>query len=252
MTYVILLALLVLTGLVAVTLHKVRKIHLATFTLASDVGAIRRETDSLFTQLQALATLERKLALAQPLPPLRGWAGSPDFLLVVANEIERRKPKIILECSSGASTLVCARMLQLQGHGHVYSLEHDAAYAAANEQTIAQHGLAQFATIVRAPLKVADSPTPWYASEMIPRGIGGVDLLVVDGPPSPVGPLARYPAMPKLVGLLSPHAAVIVDDAGRDDERAMLERWRQEFPDFVQTVVPCEKGCVVLTRGRAE
>jgi hypothetical protein len=31
----------------------------------------------------------------------------------------------------------------------------------------------------------------------------------------------------------------------------MLGKWRREFPDFAQTVIPCEKGCVLLTRSSA-
>jgi predicted O-methyltransferase YrrM len=241
-------ALVIVAGLVAVTLYKVRKIHLATYSLSSDINAIRQETDSLFRQIQALSALERKLGLDQPLPPLRGWAGSPDFLLVVANEIDARKPKVIMECSSGASTVVCARMLQRLGKGHVYSLEHDETYAIATERIVASHSLSAWVTVIRAPLAATDTSTPWYSSSAIPRDLGGVDLLVVDGPPSPIGPLARYPALPRLVDVLSPNAAIIVDDAKRDDEQAMLARWHREFPTFSQTPVDCEKGCVILTR----
>lgn len=251
MTYLILSALIALLGLLAATFYKVRKIHLATYSLASDIVAIRQETATLFQQLQALAALEHKLALDQPLPALRGWAGSPDFLLVVAGEIEQRKPKVILECSSGASTVVCARMLQKLGEGHVYSLEHDETYAAATERLLARYGLTGWATVIRAPLKAVDAAPPWYASDAIPASLSRVDLLVVDGPPSPLGPLARYPALPRLVNILSPEAAILVDDASRDDEQTMLGKWRREFPDFAQTVIPCEKGCVLLTRSSA-
>ena len=108
-------AAVVVIGLLVLILHKIRKIHLATYSMTSDIAAIRHETESLFGQLQALTALEHKLALSRPLPRLRHWAGSPDFLLVVANEIEAKRPRVVMECSSGASTVVCARMLQMIG-----------------------------------------------------------------------------------------------------------------------------------------
>ena len=53
------------------TFHKVRKVHRATFSLLEDAAATRRESMALFAQLQALATLEKKLTLPQTLPPAR-------------------------------------------------------------------------------------------------------------------------------------------------------------------------------------
>jgi len=113
---------------------------------------------------------------------------------------------------------------------------------------VAKHGLSDWATVVRAPLTLAGTATPWYAIDAIPRDLGSVDLLVIDGPPLSVGPLARYPALPKLIGFLSRSATIIVDDADREDEQAMLRKWRDEFPHFSQTTLTCEKGCVVLKR----
>ncbi len=83
--FVVLLSLLFFSIIIFI-LYKVRKIHLATYILLNNVAATRRETETLFTQIQALLALERKLNLAEALPPMRGWAGSPDFLLTVANE----------------------------------------------------------------------------------------------------------------------------------------------------------------------
>ena len=72
-------------------------------------------------------------------------------------------------------------------------------------------------------------------------------MLVIDGPPMPVGPLVRYPAGPILFPKLAPGAAVFLDDAPRDDEKRIIERWMQEFPGLQREDHPCEKGCVSLT-----
>lgn len=235
-------------AILVIVLHKIRMVHLATYAMRSDIAAIRQETESLFEQLQALATLEHKLGLSKPLPRLRRWAGSPDFLVVVANEIEAKRPHVIMECSSGASTVVCARMLQLVGAGHVYSLEHDEAFASATERMLIAYGVADRATVIRAPLNTTQTQTPWYSLEAVPRDLPPIDLLVIDGPPAPVGKLARYPALPMLAPRLAPTASILVDDADRDDEREMLRKWQGEFPAFALSRVDCEKGCAILQR----
>lgn len=248
MLQLLLLALtVILLGVAGIALYKVRKIHLATYGMSRDIAAIRRETDFLFRQLQALSALERKLHLEQPLPPLRGWAGSPDFLTVVAEEIECHKPLAVVECSSGVSTVVCARMLQLNGAGHVFSLEHDPNFAVATSRMLARYGLSSWATVLDAPLDTARTPTPWYSTAAIPQDID-IDLLIVDGPPEATASLARYPALPVLASRMSPHANVVVDDAAREGERQILARWLKEFPEFQQQFFDCEKGCAVLRR----
>ena len=235
-----------------VTLRRIARIDHAIRALAVNSRAIRTETETLFRQVQALLALERKLDLREALPSTRGWAASPDFLLLVANEIQRRRPDSILECGSGVSTLVFARMLQKNGCGRVVSLEHDPVYADATRRLLADHGLTDWAAVVLAPLGTKDSSSPWYSVEAAPKAIGSIDLLIVDGPPSTVAPLARYPALPVLASRLSRHAAVIVDDANRQDEREMLRMWAYEFPDFSQYDADCEKGCVILARAPAD
>ena len=127
-------------------------------------------------------------------------AGSPDFLLAMAHEIEQRTPRSVIECGSGVSTLVCARILQMQGRGHVYSLEHDALYAEETRRLLFEYGLKDWATVFHAPLDTDRTVTPWYSEKLIPKELANVEVVVVDGPPSGVAPLARYPALPRLIG----------------------------------------------------
>jgi hypothetical protein len=111
-----------------------------------------------------------------------------------------------------------------------------------------EHGMGAFANVLEAPLRthrIGSSESWWYAVGALPGG--AIDMLVVDGPPWTTGPLARYPAGPLLFRRLAPGAVVIVDDAARADEGAVLERWR-EYPDLSQEKVECEKGCTLLRR----
>lgn len=98
----IIISFILLTCLMAISvlcLHKIRRIHLAIFSLQADAVATRKETESLFSEVQALFALEKKLALTQALPPVRGWAGSPDFLLAVSAKVTELKSRCVLECS---------------------------------------------------------------------------------------------------------------------------------------------------------
>ena len=235
-----------MAALLLVAILKIRKVHLAMFRVVDDVANTRRETEALFAQMQALMALERKLGLPEPLPPMRGWAGSPDFLLAVADEVCIRRPRTVVECSSGVSTLVTARCLQLNGSGHVYSLEHEPAFAEKTRRLLARHGLSDWATVLDAPLQTVTTETPWYTEEALPTDLAPIEMVVVDGPPAAVASLARAPALPRLRSRMAGRFMVMVDDADRPDETEMVRRWRALEPRLMETRIPCEKGLVVL------
>ena len=248
--FALFLFLLVLLALVAFVLHKTRRIHLATYALLKDSSRSRRELDVLFPQIQSLLALERKLGLTEALPPVRGWAASPDFLLAVADEVLGRRPRTVVECGSGVSTLVASRCLQLNGSGHLYSLEHDAHYGDRTRRMLQKYGLADWATVLNAPLHSEPSATPWYSEDAIPQDLAPIEVLIVDGPPAATSPLARYPALPRLIPRMASIARVLLDDADRDDEREIVKRWEKEFPEWHKVESDrCEKGLVVLHRG---
>lgn len=244
----VLLALVVL--LCAWTLHKVRLIHLLAHQLRDQADSAPA---TLFRQLEALDGLQRELQLDKSLPRTRGWAGSPDFLLELARHARSARPQVVVECSSGASTVVLARCMQLQGAGQVYSLEHDAMYAAQTRAELARHGLSAWAQVIDAPLRthsLQGETWPWYDTGHLPASLP-IDMLVIDGPPQATGKLARYPAGPLLFPRLAPGAAVFLDDAARSDEQAILRRWRSEMPLLRQSQLACEKGCARLLKENA-
>lgn len=241
-------ALTLITSCLLVLLFlKVRKIHIATYNITSNLSCIRAETDSIFSQIQCLLALERKLNLSEPLPRLRGWAGSPDFLLVLLDDVLNRKPTCVLECSSGTSTVVIARGLQTNGRGHVYSLEHNPLYAAKTRELLELHGLTEWATVLNAPLETKNTSTPWYSEDALPVSLPKIDLLVIDGPPHDTATMARYPALPRLIQRMSSPSAILMDDADRADESHTILQWKKEFPALETENCNCEKGCVRIT-----
>ncbi len=239
------LALLLAVSLYA--LHKLRHVHILLYHVRDQT---HNDQAGLFRQLEALQGLYVELELKHSLPPTRGWAASPDFLLEVARHARSLQHATVLECSSGISTLVLARCMQLNGSGKVYSLEHDRHFAAQTRAQLRRHGLQDWATVIEAPLTPYDldgQSWPWYDLTQLPE-LPAIDLLVIDGPPQATRPQARFPAGPLLFPRLSSGAAVFLDDAARPDEQAILQRWRLAFPALAYTNEACEKGCAVLRK----
>lgn len=200
-----------------------------------------------FRQVEALAGLFLELGITRSLPATRGWAASPDFLREIALHALHARPKVIAECGSGVSTVVLARCLQMNRTGHVYSLEHLAQHAEKTRRELERQGLQDWATVLTAPLRSYElhgDTYSWYSTEQLPSV--GLDMLVIDGPPIGTSHLARYPAGPLLFSHLNAPATAFLDDADRQDERTILQRWAGEFPELNQERRDCEKGCAVL------
>jgi hypothetical protein len=244
------LAYAVVTLLLAITLytlHKLRRVHILLHDFRDQS---RNDQVGMFRQLEALQGLYIELDMKKSLPPTRGWAASPDFLLEVARQARTMPGATVVECSSGTSTLVLARCMQLNGAGKVYSLEHDAHFAAQTRAQLRRLGLQEWAQVVDAPLQpynLDGQSWPWYDLSGLPTQLN-IDLLVIDGPPLATRTLARYPAGPLLFPKLDAGAAVYLDDSARRDEQSILRRWQEEFPALAQSASNCEKGCAVLRK----
>lgn len=183
----------------------------------------------LYRQLEARFVLEKLLEPARPLPPLRGWALSPDVAVELVDRVLSGPARRILETGSGVSTVLFALALQKSGGGGtVVALEHSEHYAEHTRQLLVDHGCSDFAEVIHAPLTevyVDDEPYQWYEPARFDGLTGGFDLLLVDGPPATTGPRSRFPALPLLRLLLAPNARIFLDDAKREDEQAIVTEW---------------------------
>jgi predicted O-methyltransferase YrrM len=235
-------------GLLAVLLCGV--VLMALRDVLDVIFKVRHEVEVGTKRLEAASGLFASLPLKATLPPLQGAVISPDFANLLVNLLYETEPLVVLELGSGVSTTITASVLRELGQGHLFSVDNDAKYRDITLRTLRTHGVAQWVTLILAPIKslaVGGRSFPWYDLDLavVPPEI---DLLVVDGPPAMEIGDARYPALPILMPKLSDRAIVIIDDYDRAGDRANVQAWRQLFPDFDLEEYETEKGTAILRR----
>lgn len=176
--------------------------------------------------LQAWHILRPLLDLGGYLPWTSG-AMRPAGLVIVCNEVVHGGCELIVECGSGASTVVLARLLRERGSGSLVAIEHDAGWAGRVADLLRREALGDIARVALAPL--AGDP-PWYAGTALEELPPAIDLLVVDGPPAYADgdERSRAPALPFFETRLASGATVILDDLQRPGEREVLAGWEAE------------------------
>ncbi|QFT53813.1 class I SAM-dependent methyltransferase [Microbulbifer sp. THAF38] len=204
----------------------------------------------VYAQLESLSWLQKRLSIKGQLPPLRGWAASPDVLLRLHTHIMSSRPTIVVELGSGASTLVIADALRQNGKGKLISIEHSEYYGSLTLSSLQVEYLQSWVDLRIGDLELwegehlnsddSDKPPRWYPLSIL-EGIDNVDLLWVDGPPGATCLYSRYPALPALFNRLSRKAEVWMDDTIRKEEKNICERWAQDY-DFELEYHPLEKG----------
>ena len=225
----------------------------ATLIITTQIGilekSLKKHQDNLFRQSECRSILESRLNLEHPLPTTRGYRGSPDFLLQVYEQIFELRPKVVVEASSGLSTIVCAAAIKNSGcGGRVYSMEHEHEYASGTRELLERYGLNRIADVFHTPLtehKIKSSSFRWYdfAQANLPNEI---DLIIVDGPPKHTQKHARYPAAPLLIERLNKGGAILVDDTDRKSDSETINMWQKDFPFLNVSRLPMEKGMTIL------
>lgn len=197
------------------------------------------------------STIQAKLGLSQPLPYTPDWSAAADFIDLIVEHCLQAKPEMIVECSSGLTTLVLARCCQLNKQGRVISLENGEDYAEKTRCQLKEFGLEDYAQVIHAPLKkvsLGGNEYDWYSLESLPDVL--IDMLVIDGPPGFIQKNSRYPAVPLLFEKFSKQSKVFLDDAARDDEKELVAQWQAEFSGIDHDYLEFERGCSVLEVNR--
>lgn len=192
------------------------------------------------------ALLDRLGLPYDALPHLGSWKADTFFLWRIVNAIERLRPREVVELGCGASTLVVAKALELNGGGRLSSYDQHAGFVESTAQWLAGHGLS--AALRHAP--ITEDPSSWshcwYDLHSLPLEI---DLLVIDGPPWSLNPFIRGRAE-TLFDRIAPGGMVLLDDAARPGERLVAARWKRDWPEFRFTLLPGAKGTLVGERLR--
>jgi len=212
---------------------------------------VKKEIKQTFRQLEALHNLSAVLPANNVVPATRGWAASPDLLMVLVDLVITERPSLVVECGSGASTLWLALAMRRFGiDGRIVALDHDPVFGGKTRDFLARHDVGDLAEVRDAPLEsfsLGGETYSWYPRQAW-EDLTGVDLLFVDGPPATTGHQARYPALPLLIGSLSPTATVVLDDLVVPDMQKVLRLWLDIYPDFDSEILPLEKEAAVLRR----
>ncbi|HVK89302.1 MAG TPA: class I SAM-dependent methyltransferase [Kofleriaceae bacterium] len=227
------------TGVLAFELSRVAK------TLAYPLALL--ETD--LGQAEALIALYATLGPRRALPPLRGYAISPDFALVLMQLIDDHRPELVVETGSGVSTLIMAYRLERLGRGTVIALDHDPVFAARTRSELERHGLTAYAKVLDAPLEplaLRGQTYRWHAQRAV-ADLRDIDLVVDDGPPRELGDWLRYASLPMLAPKLSARGMFVMNMLGAE-ERTILSRWQDEYPELHQQVFATRKGHAILSR----
>lgn len=201
-------------------------------------------------QFQALLTLYKLIPFRASPPGFVGWAATPEFALTIYDLVRERKPALVLELGSGASSVVIAAALEQNGGGRLVTIEQDEHFARRTRAALDRQGWSNVVDVVHAPIAdvtIAGTSWKWYDSSALPD-LDQIDVLIVDGPHRELQPMARYPALPMLFDRISPDAVIVVDDAHRKDERMAIERWTAEFDGLAVAFLDSPKGTAIIER----
>lgn len=145
------------------------------------------------------------------------WSISP-ALAAWLEELSHERPGIrrILELGPGWSTSLLAAGWPLAS---ITTIEHDWRFARQHLSDLSR--LANVRLII-APLVESPATGLWY--DLADLTFSGIDLLLIDGPPGGLRPRIRAGAA-SLLPALSPGALVVLDDACRADESALVDDW---------------------------
>lgn len=189
-----------------------------------------KDKSDLLQELEALLRLRDEFPVTFESPLLWRSSLSPRGMWQVLTLVRERQPSTIVELGSGLSTLYLSRCVAEQPGSVVYSVEHAMQFLAGTRKLLEAHDATENVQLIHAPLVDTDidgRKYSWYSvGDRLPATI---DMLLVDGPPGTTGPLARLPALERLIDRLRPGAVIVLDDAHREEEREIVRSWVRDF-----------------------
>ena len=206
---------------------------------------IKRTTPAIIKQVVRTAQLQHRLWRAArhiaALPPgvvpsrqllqelLAGWsnegfAADLNYLEALSAQAVAT-PGPVLECGTGATTILLGLLAGRRGV-EIWSLENSPEWISRIRKALSRSRIPGI-RLCYAPLRDYGG-FEWYNA---PMGHMPTDfrLVVCDGPPGST-PGGRYGLLPVMSGHVSRKAVVLLDDASRTGEGAVVEEWKRQWP----------------------
>ncbi len=234
----------------------IRSIRQDIYDIRDEIRSIRKSNEAMGNAINSMtaeclnATSLTTLGLKFPVF-LGGWSIDSFLGRYLIQHLLEYRPKCIVELGSGSSTILIARTLQIldeKDTAHI-AVDHEAKYLGLTRDTAQLNGVAEGVEFLHCPLVRYESLDKlWYGGLAEKLAGRKIDLLIIDGPPAPLQPMSRYPALPLLKEHLAEHCTIILDDAIRDEEQAIARRWVNENPGFELTLSLDGHGLAILKR----
>lgn len=184
--------------------------------------------------------------------PIGAWALDEETLCELAAIVRRERPEAILELGSGTSSVLLSALLrELHGDaadGRLVSLDQDPHWAGVTRGALAARGLGAVASVHHVPVgPPRPGEPPCYlptAAAIAALQAAPPQLVLVDGPTSDSG-ASRVGAVELVRPYVRRGATLLLDDALRDAELIVAERWARADDVAIDGVALIGKGLLV-------
>ena len=189
--------------------------------------------------------------LLQKLPEefFSSYSLTGNAVLWLYTEIIKKRPRVIVECGSGLSTIVIAYALSLyeeEMSSNFYSLENDERWLKLTESNAAMLGLTDYIELIHSQMSEYIFEEKTYYSYKLSALVGlSIDLLLIDGPSPKYG---RYAVLPSFLDALSENAQIILDDVYRQSEKKCLDSWTSLADISLIGYIPKGHGLALLQK----
>lgn len=209
-----------------------------------------KKIDDNYYQIEALFSIFFSIKPDFPIQSATGWAASANLIKLIMEILFETKPNNTFELGSGLTTVIIGHCHKKIGKGKLIALEHDKQHMERTQVMVNTHKLNDFVTIVFAPLKeyqINGQKWLWYDDNILKTiKTNSIDFLFIDGPPGYLQPLSRYPALPLLQKYIKDSAIAVMDDANRDSEKEIMQKWQDENKNIQYETDKMDKGAFII------
>lgn len=179
------------------------------------------------------------LSWLEPPSQRNQWSLADDTLGFISRLVATLQPRRIVEFGSGVSTRALARASAvLDSPAKVVALENDPLFCRRTKRALSQDGLATSAEVRLTSVVVrrwfGNNVPVYHLTRPFLAETGRPELVVVDGPPLPLG--GREGSLLQAVHLGREGTVVLLDDASRPSEEQALARVLEVCGDGVGLV----------------